>query len=429
MARFYVATAIPPADARLDLGFVLEIVQADVLARHRRLRGDRVRFLTGTGDNGDAEAFAELREPLALSYNDFIYTGRDARHRSGADRLRQECAGDLDGTVFRLSRHAERLHDLIRTGRLRIEPSVCRDEVLGMIDAGLHDVSVSPVWWDALSSHITSLGYGVDGSNYRRWWVDNNRRVHVVDRSSLRQHAIWWPAMLLSAGVPLPTDILVHDRLTTRHTVDPNDLAMRYGPDAVRWWLLRDVPRVGSADFSVARLVARANEDLAKGLGYLVDRVVVMVHRYRDGRPPTETEPTPGAGQLVAVCRDAPELIHDALSAFDFRRATAAVWRIVEEANRYIDLARPWELARTESTGQPEAGEHLDAVLTVLLAACRDLAYQLTPFLPTLATRIARQCISLSGPLAPAQILFPRLRSDRPAALLSDSPQPEHEYW
>lgn len=428
MARYYVTTAIPAADARLDLGFALEIVQADVLARHQRLRGDRVRFLTGTGDNRDAVAFAELREPLALSYNDFIYTDRDARHRSGADRLRLECAGDLDGTIFRLSRYGEWLHELIRTGTLRIAPEAYRDEVLGMIDEGLLDLNVSPVWWDVLSSHITSLGYGVDGSNYRRWWVDNSRRVHVVDRNSLRQHAIVWPAMLLSAGVPLPTDILVHDRLTASHAVDPNDLAMRYGADAVRWWLLRDVPRVGGADFSVARLIARANDDLAKGLGYLVDRVVVMVHRYRDGRPPTESEPTPGAAQLVAACREAPELIHDALTAFDFRRATAAVWRIVEEANRYIDLARPWELARTESTGQPEAGEHLDAVLTALLAACRDLAYQLTPFLPTLATRIARQCISLSGPLAPAQTLFPRLQSDRAI------PEPtvmshQHEGW
>lgn len=500
MSRFYVTTAIPYVNARPHLGFALELVQADVLARHHRLRGDRVRFLTGTDDNSlknvlaaeaeglsteelvdrNAAAFAGLREPLALSFTDFIRTSRDPRHRSGVERLWRACAdaGDLyrkhyeglycvgceqfyapaelpggkcpehqvepqpvaeENWFFRLSRYTGRLHDLISGGTVRIEPAAHRNDVLGFIAGGLRDFSISRsrsrargwgipvpgdpeqvvyVWWDALGNYITSLGYGTENAHYRRWWVENDRRVHVVGKGVVRFHAVHWLAMLLSAGEPLPTDVLVHDYLTVDgrkisksagDVVDPAGLADRYGVDAVRWWLLREVPRVGDADFTEGRLVARANDELANGLGNLVNRVAVMVHRYRDGRPPASAKPPEDAERLVAACRSAPERVHDALTAFDFRQATAAVWRIVEEANRYVDQVRPWELARAEQGGDVAACRRLDAVLAVLLAACRALATQLTPFLPTLAVRISEQCVSLSGPLPQPRVLCPRL--------------------
>jgi len=139
------------------------------------------------------------------------------------------------------------------------------------------------VWWDALGNYVTALGYGTTGAGYRPWWTDADRRVHLVGKGVLRFHAVYWPAILLSAGEPLPTDILVHDYLTIGgnkisksggaaaaggvaapdETADPVVLVDRYGTDAVRWWLLREVPRVGDADFTAARLVARANADLA----------------------------------------------------------------------------------------------------------------------------------------------------------------------
>jgi methionyl-tRNA synthetase len=495
---FYVTTAIPYVNASPHLGFALEIVQADVLARHRRQLGEAVRFLTGTDDNSlknlqaaeaegvevqrlvdrNAAAFAALRGPLALSFDDFIRTSSDPRHRAGVERLwrASAAAGDLyrkryeglycvgceqfyapaeldhgrcpdhgtrpervaeENWFFRLSRYQDRLYELIDGGALRIEPPARRNEVLAFIAGGLEDFSVSRsrarargwgigvpgdpdqvvyVWWDALGNYINALDYGTAGPAYDRWWAGGDRRVHLIGKGILRFHAVYWPAMLASAGVPPPTHIFVHDYLTVAgrklsksngSVVDPVALVERFGTDAVRWWLLRDVPRVGDADFTVERLVARANEDLANGFGNLVNRVVTMVHRYRGGQAPEAARQTPaGTARLVAACRQAPGQVADALAEADFRRATGAVWAIVEEANRAIEGVRPWTLA----TAAPPTrdGERLDATLAVLLDACRVLAGQLAPFLPDAAARIAAQC-RVAGPLPAPEPLFPRI--------------------
>ena len=508
--RVYLSTTIPYVNARPHLGHALELVQADVLARHGQLAGDQVRFQTGTDDNSlknvlaaEAEgvavtelvsryaaAFAALREPLALSFDDFIRTSSDPRHRPGVERLWRACAdrGDLylkyyegqycvgceqfyrpaelrDGLCpehltqprpvaeenwfFRLSRYAGQLHDLVSSGRLRIEPAARRNEVLGFIAGGLEDFSASRstarargwgipvpgdpgqviyVWWDALGNYITALGYGTrEAGDYRRWWAGAGRRVHLVGKGVLRFHAVYWPAILLSAGEPLPTDILVHDYLTAGGrkisksgpaggSADPVALAARYGTDAVRWWLLREVPRLGDADFTAARLVARANDDLANDLGNLVSRAVTLVHRYRDGKVPRAGVPAPvpdrhaPAGRVLAEVRhQTPERIASALAAFDFRAATAAIWQVVEEANRYVERTEPWRLARAERDGDPAAGARLDESLALLIGTCSQLAGELAPFLPGLAARIRAACDDSAGRLPPAQPVFPRL--------------------
>jgi methionyl-tRNA synthetase len=506
--RVYLTTTIPYVNAAPHLGFALEAVQADVLARHHRGRGDEVRLLTGTDDNslknvlaaqaagvdvqdfvdGYAAAFAGLAQPLALSFDDFIRTSRDPRHRPGVERLWRACAeaGDLyqdqyeglycvgcehyltddeldpagccpDHGVapqrvcernwfFRLSRYGDELGAAITTGRLRITPDSRRNEVLGLIKGGLRDFSVSRsrerargwgipvpgdpsqviyVWWDALGNYVTSLDYGGDGGAYRRWWAGADRRIHLVGKGVLRFHAVYWPAMLLSAGLPLPTDIGVHDYLTVDGRkisksagtgVDPVALVRRFGVDAVRWWLLREVPRVGDADFSVQRLVARANTDLAGGVGNLVSRVVTMVHRYRAGRLPE-----PGLGNAVPQGAEpdradldrarivAPELVREALAEFDYRRAIAAVWAIVEEANRYVERARPWEIARDERAGDPDAAHRLDVVLAGLVRACLAVSEQLSPFLPGAAAGVAARCTAVGGVLPEPTPLFARI--------------------
>jgi len=201
-------------------------------------------------------------------------------------------------------------------------------------------------------------------------------------------------------------------------TADPVVLVDRYGTDAVRWWLLREVPRVGDADFTAARLVARANADLANDLGNLVSRVVTLVHRYRQGRVPQagspgEQPPEPEHDRhgyrLAAVGQQAPERIAAALAAFDFRAATAAIWDVVEEANRYVELTEPWRLARAERDGDAGAGRLLDASLALLVVTCAAVGRDLAPFVPDLAARVQAACDGSTGPLPSAQPVFPRI--------------------
>ena len=498
--HIYITTTIPYVNARPHLGFALELVQADVLARYHRHRGDQVRFQTGTDDNSlknvlaaevaglpvqefvdqNAAAFTALGGPLGLSIDDVIRTSRDPRHRPGVERLWRASAqaGDLyrrhyeglycvgceqfyaaaelrggrcpeHGTVpeqvaeenwfFRLSRYTDQLHDVIGSGQLRIEPAERRNEVLGFISGGLEDFSLSRsterahgwgipvpgdpgqviyVWWDALGNYITALGFGTDAADYQQWWSGSRRRIHLVGKGVLRFHAVYWPAMLLSAGQPLPTDILVHDYLTVSGqkiskssgtTIDPAALASTYGTDAVRWWLLREVPRVGDADFTIERLTARANDELANGLGNLVQRVISMIHRYRGGYPPGITHFAPGSEELSAACHRAPDLIQAALARFDFRAGTAAVWAIAVAANRYINHIQPWQLAKSERSGDADAAHQLDSVLATLIQAIRALGDNLTPFLPGAAEHISQQCAAISGRLPNPHPLFERI--------------------
>jgi methionyl-tRNA synthetase len=256
----------------------------------------------------------------------------------------------------------------------------------------------------------------------------------------LRFHAVYWPAILLSAGEPLPTEIVVHDYLTAggrkiskssgADLADPVAVAGEYGTDAVRWWLLREVPRVGDADFTTERLVNRANQDLANGLGNLVNRVTTLAHAAGQPAPPAAQDaqscdgPAAVAGAAAALeeaVAAAPGLVAAALDDADFRAAIGAVWRIVDAANRYAEEAEPWRLAKAARAGDREAAGPLAEVLGRLLRACRALAAELTPFTPGLAARVDAAIGARPGePVpAPAGPLFPRLA--RPA---SDGDEP-----
>jgi methionyl-tRNA synthetase len=502
MTRTYITTTIPYVNARPHLGFALELVQADVLARYHRSAGEQVRFQTGTDDNSlksvlaaeaarigvkefvdaNAAAFTGLAEPLNLSVDDLIRTSSDPRHRAGVERLWRACAarGDLyrkhyegpycvgceqfytaaeltdgrcrdHGTVpdlvseenwfFRLSRYAGQLRRLIADGAIRIEPAERRNEVLALIDSGLEDFSVSRsterargwgipvpgdpgqviyVWWDALGNYLTALDYATDGENLNRWWSGASRRMHLLGKGVLRFHAVYWPAILLSAGEAVPTDIVVHGYLTENGrkiskssgaTVDPYALASTYGTDAVRWWLLREVPRGADADFTIDRLVSRANHELANGVGNLVNRVVTMIHRYLGGHVPATSVSAPDAAALDRSIRNAPGLLAAALEEFDFRRATEAVWQIAGEANRYVNRTRPWDLAKAGDRAE------LDAVLSAVLLACQAVGMDLAPFLPDAAARIAGQCTQGGTGLLPSPTpLLPRIPPPVPAA-------------
>ncbi|MEV0269346.1 methionine--tRNA ligase [Hamadaea sp. NPDC050747] len=469
MGRRYVTTAIPYVNAEPHLGYALELVQADVLARHARRIGHEARLLTGTDDNalknvvaaraagvdtrtfvdGNAARFAALAEPLQVACDDFVRTSADQRHADGVARLWEACAarGDfyrraysglycggceqfyapvdlVDGVCpehgvppepvtesnwfFRLSRYQDEVLAAVESGRVRVEPAARRNEVLAFLRGGLSDISVSRpaarsggwgipvpgdpsqtvyVWWDALGNYVTALGY--DSPRYHQWWTESDERIHVIGKGIVRFHAVYWPALLLSAGQPLPTTILVHDYLTLNGakisksagaTVDPVRLIQRYGADAVRWWLLRDVARLGDTDFTTTRLVDRADRDLANGFGNLVHRTTTLVRKHFGATPPAAA-----GGPLTAALGVLPEHIGRALGDGDFRTATRALCSAVEQANQHIDATRPWQLGDRDSAAKT-------AVLDDLLAACRLIAGELTPFLPEGAARLLAQC-------------------------------------
>jgi methionyl-tRNA synthetase len=334
---------------------------------------------------------------------------------------------------FRLSRYAQRIEHVIESGQVRIVPAARRNEVLAFVRAGLLDFSVSRpaersggwgipvpddpeqviyVWWDALTNYVTALGYGSDDAPYRRWWVGSNERTHVIGKGILRFHAVYWLGLLLSAGLPLPTTICVHDYLSlagakisksSRNNVSPKDLVTHYGADGVRWWLVRDVARIGETDFTIARLVDTADRDLANGLGNLISRTLRLAHQH-------------GAEPAAALlgCYLLPPRIDAALDDFDFRAATSTICEAVADANRYIEAQRPWHLAHTD----PPRSR---AVVGTLIHTCRVIASELTPFLPSGARRCLTQLDSGDRPTP----VFPRLAKDpRPATAQTQPPQP-----
>ena len=446
MDPLYLTTAIPFVNAAPHLGHALELVQADAIARHARARGRDVRFLTGTDEHApkvaqaalaagervpafvarNAELFATLAATLQVSYDDFIRTSSDPRHRPAVEQIWRACAaaGDLyrapyagwyctgceqfvddrcdehdtapewvqeENWYFRLSRHADRIRTLIGSGTLRIVPEERRNEVLAFLAGDVRDVSVSRsrvrahdwgipvpehaeqiiyVWFDALINYVSAAP--------PQWWADPVERRHVIGKGIVRFHAVIWPAILLSAGLSLPTELFVHDYVTASgrkigkslgNAVDPNVLVARYGADALRWWLLREVPRVGEADFTEERLVETANRDLANGIGNLVQRVLGL------GRGAAAV----GEHELLARAHALPARVDAACDEFDLRAATGAITDVLDAANRYIEHTRPWALAGDERT----------AVLGTLHTTTRAIVAELAPFVPSLADAAA----------------------------------------
>jgi len=419
--------------------------------------------------NGDR--FAAIRDPLSLTTDGLIRTSTDPLHFPGAQKLwrAMDAAGDIytreykglycvrcerfykpeeliNGLCpiheteldqvdevnyfFRLSKYGDQLREIIEANTFLIQPDHRREEILSFIASGLEDISISRsaersrgwgvpvpedpnqvmyVWVDALSNYITALDYAHEGPDYERYWVANPNRVHVVGKDIIRFHAVYWPAFLLSAGVPLPTTLNVHEFIqidgekiskSRGNSINPFDLLDLYGNDAVRYWLLREMPRMGDGNFSHERLIARYNQDLGNDLGNLVNRSVSMLHRYRGGLVPRVAAVTDGETDLAQIALGLDERVQSAFDAFDFREAIAAIWELVTGANRYIDDTKPWALAKAAKVGDETADAELDLVLANLLEVIRLLAVHLTPFIPEGAGRIANQVGFELGPIS-----------------------------
>jgi methionyl-tRNA synthetase len=412
--------------------------------------------------------FLDLLAALDVDLSDFIRTSRSQDHRDGATALWTRMAerGDIyskdyeglycvgceqfyaeseliDGLCpehlvrldlvsernyfFRLSRYADALTDLIEQGQLRIHPESRRNEVLGLIRSGLEDFSVSRsvgrargwgipvpgdptqvmyVWVDALTNYINALGWSRDGEAFDRYWRNARSRIHFLGKGVLRFHAVYWPAMLLSAGLDLPTDVVVHGYLTAGgrkigkslgNGVDPMELIGRWGRDAVTYYLLAEMPAFGDADFVEANLVSRYNRDLANGLGNLVSRYLSMLHRYRDGRIPERYDLGPAEEALFARIRTARREADAAVDQFDHRGYLAQFAELTRHGNAYVDLMAPWHLAKAAAGGDEQAAADLDTALVVIGATIIQLATLVRVVVPDRAEQILD---TLGGPHA-----------------------------
>lgn len=445
-------------------------------------KGCCVRFQTGTDENSlksvqaaefagipiaalverNADQFRALRDCLDLSFDEFVRTSIDPRHRQGVERLWNQCydRGDIykraysglycigceqfykpdelnDGKCpehgtrpefveeenwfFRLSRFESTLHDLYKQDAIQIVPNSRRNEVLSWIAGGLEDFSISRsatrargwgipvpndpdqviyVWFDALGNYITALGYGDGDNEFEEWWSDASSREHVIGKGITRFHAIYWPAILLSARLSLPTRILVHGYVTvegrkigksTGNAIDPVPLARELGTDALRYFLLRHIRSTNDGDFSMERFRQAYESELAGQFGNLVHRVLSMIERYFDAVIPAPPAGFTETDELILVASCLPDRMEAHLSAFAFDRAIEEVWTFIARANRYVTEQAPWDLAKTAVQSGDEGKSSfakLKGVLFSLSTALHVIAECISPVLPSTGRKL-----------------------------------------
>lgn len=490
--RYYITTTIPYVNGRPHIGHAEEFVQTDAFGRYHRLRGDDTYVLTGTDENSltnvlaaESEGltpqqlvdrnslwFKDLANDLGFHYDQFIRTAADPRHAAACQKIWQavDAAGDIykkrysglycvrceqyydedelhdglcpehgiapqlveeDNYFFRLSRHADQLHELISSDRVRIIPDFRKNEVLSFIAQGLQDFSISRsqirahgwgvpvpddpsqvmyVWFDALTNYISAIDYADEGKRYAHYWMENAHRVHALGKGVIRFHAVYWPAMLLSAGLPLPETEFVHGYVNIAgikmskslgNTVDPAELVRMYGRDAVRYFVLRGISPTRDADFIDVegfhdQLKARYNADLANDLGNLVNRTVNMIGRFGAGVVPTPDKRFALDTSVEELATSLPERVHVAMVAYNPQFALETIWELVTRTNKYVEETAPWTLAKLTRGGDAGASQQLDRVLYTLAEAVRVIATLLEPFVPDTAHRM-RQQLGLSS--------------------------------
>ena len=453
--KFYLTSSIAYTNALPHLGYALELVQADVLARYHRLTDNDVFFLTGTDEHGAkivraakeagktpqkftdeiSQKYKELTKALNLSNDDFIRTTDQKRHWPGVQKvwLAIKEKGDLykkkykglycvgceafvkekdlvggkcpiheqkpeiieeENYFFRLSKYATAVKEKITNGEIKIIPEGRKNEIISFINQGVEDISCSRsrtnlkwgipvpdddsqtiyVWFEALINYLFPKKY---------WPAD----VQCLGKDIFRFHALWWPAMLLSLGMDLPKTILVHGFINSAgqkmskslgNVVDPFELVKKYGADAVRFFLLREIPSTEDGDFTEEKFVERYNGDLASGLGNLVARVVTLAQKFEVKN-----------FKDFAIDFSIPKNFWE---EFNFGAYLRTVWGFIGVCDKYIEDNRLWE-------GNKNQG------VESLLYAIAKIAELLRPFLPETSEKILKQLKNKKS-----EPLFPRFK-------------------
>ncbi len=315
---------------------------------------------------------------------------------------------------FALSNYAERLLAHIDTHPDFIVPLARKAEVLGLIKQGLRDFSISRlvrpgaepwgipvpddaqhslyVWFDALTNYLTAAGFPEDTRKFAHYWPAN---AHVIGKDITRFHCLYWPAMLLSADLPLPQQVAVHGFLTLEgrkisktlgNVIDPVDLVDKVGVDAVRYALTRNLSFASDSDFSRAALLRLYNDELGNDLGNLLNRVVSMIQRYRGGTIPAADASGTQEQDLQNLAEATRQQAASALEHWEMGNALNSIWTFVRRVNQYIEHNAPWQLAK-----QAEQADQLNTILYSAAEATRILAILLAPYMPTSCNRIMAQ--------------------------------------
>ncbi len=321
---------------------------------------------------------------------------------------------------FRLSKYQDRLLKLIEENPDFIQPESRRNEVLSIIRSGLEDRSISRssvkwgipvpidpdggvlyVWVDALSNYISAIGYGDDPDTMDRYWPAD---IHLLAKDILVFHAIIWPALLMSAGLPLPGQIFGHGYLTkdgkkisktTGNVIDPNELVDEFGTDAVRYFFMREFTFGSDGDFSRESFIHRINSDLANDLGNLLNRTLALIKQnFGDTIPEPKREPEGNDQELIDTALEILPRLKTHIDKLAFSDALEVIWDLVRRANKYLDESAPWRLAKDTSKK-----DRVAAILYNCVEALRFLSILVSPFMPGASRRIFEQ-IGLDGEAA-----------------------------
>jgi methionyl-tRNA synthetase len=478
--KYYVTTSIPYVNGEPHIGFAMELLMADVLARAARQTGNDVIFSTGTDEHGSkvaekakslglkpqqftdqiSKTFEDLQKVLNVKSDRFIRT-TDPNHEKRAQIIWKALKADIykdkyvgwydvrqeefvpegqadparmkpdhpqayqrleeENYFFRLSKFTDPVREAIESGRLQVIPETRRNEILSVLREGLEDISISRpkdklswgvpvpgdknqvmyVWFEALMNYITVLGYP-EHDDFKKFWPAD---VQIVGKDIIRFHAAIWPAMLLSLGINLPKQLYVHGFITVEgekmsksigNVISPKEVVKRYGIDPFRYFFLRHIPSYNDGDFSWETFDNAYNNELANELGNAVQRTVAMIEKYQDGVigniPVAEHDSAPIA-EAITQCR--------------FDRALDHIWDQVRGLNQYIDVEKPWVIAKDDDK------DHLREVLAYQAGCLLEIADLLTPFMPDTAEKIKN--VFSTGIVKPIEgTLFPKFEDAAP---------------
>lgn len=470
--KYYITTTLPYVNAEPHIGFALEIIQADTLARFHDLLGEEVIFNFGTDEHGEkiyqkaidegknpqaytdeyAQKFDALKTALNLSYNHFIRT-TDTHHVNAAGEFWKLC--DKNGDIYKklyktkycVGCELEKTDSELKEGRCPLHPNrelqsieeenyffkfskyqkILLDfydqnpdfvipagkfnEIRTFVENGLSDFSISRlkskmpwgipvpgdpdqvmyVWFDALINYISTLGWPEDQENFKDFWPG----YQVAGKDNLRQQTAIWQAMLASAGLPFSKQVFIHGFITVNgqkiskslgNTIDPVEVAEKYGTDALRYYLLAKINPTEDSDFTFEKFEEVYNGELANGLGNLVARVAKLCEK-------SGFE----FNSDISENNKYDKSVEDKLNDYRFDEALKIIWNKISEADKYINKNEPWKLE----------GDRLGEVLSNSVASIRTIAFNLSPFLPETARKIQKQF--KNSKIVSEGSLFPRL--------------------